>query len=142
MPFLAAEPQFEPTRPHSSASEGGDNNMMDSAIVLSYSRAAPGRERSAFEAFTESMAFFGTASLDGKCGEPINVMGTMGHSFMIIPGEYQTLSDLVHTEEFRELYTKAVFAVPDLGYELGAYGQGVQDYVARWSRVGTELAFL
>ncbi len=116
--------------------------MMDSAIVFSYTRAAPGRESRALEAFTESMAFFASAAHDGKCGETISIMGTMGDSFMIIPGEYHTLSDLVRSEEFRELYTKAVFAVPDLGYEIGAFGQGVQDYMARWARVGTELAFL
>ena len=116
--------------------------MIDSAIVFTYTRATPGREIQAFEAFTESQAFFGTAAHDGKCGEPINVMGTTGHSFLIVPGEYDVLSDLIRTEEFRELYTKTVFAAPDIGYELAAYGQGVQDYMARWARVGNELALL
>ncbi len=116
--------------------------MMDSAIVFTYSRAAHGREQQAFEAFTESMAFFGTASHDGKCGEPINVMGTTGHSLFIVPGEYAALTELVRTEEFRELYMKALFAVPDIGYEIGAFGHGVQDYMARWARVGSELALL
>lgn len=116
--------------------------MMDSAIVFSYTRAAPGREDKALAAFTASMAFFGTASHDGKCGEPINVMGTTGHSLLIVPGEYDALSELIRSEEFRELYTKTVFAVPDIGYELGAYGQGVQDYMARWARVGTEMQLL
>jgi nicotinic acid phosphoribosyltransferase len=116
--------------------------MIDSAIVFTFSRAALGREAEALEAFTESMAFFGTASHDGKCEEPINVMGTTGHSLMIVPGEYDALSELVRSEGFRELYTKAIFAVPDIGYELGAFGQGVQEYMARWARVGTEMALL
>ena len=116
--------------------------MMDSAIVLSYTRAAPGRELQAFETFTEGMAFFGAASHDGTCGEPISIMGMRGDNFMIIPGEYDKLARLVRTDEFRELFTKAVFAVPDIGYELAAFGQGVQDVMARWSRVGTELAYL
>jgi hypothetical protein len=116
--------------------------MIDSAIVFTYTRATPGRESQAFEAFTESMAFFGTAAHEKKCEEPINVMGTTGQSFMIIPGEYDLLSELVRTEEFRELYTKTVFAVPDIGYELSAYGQGVQDYMARWVRVGKELTLI
>jgi len=116
--------------------------MMDSAIVFTFRRAAQGRESEALEAFTESMAFFGTAAHDGKCGELINFLGTTGHSFMIIPGEYDALSTLVRSDEFRELYTKAVFAVPDIGYELGAFGPGVQDYMARWARVGTELAHI
>ena len=116
--------------------------MMDSAIVFKYTRAAPGREDKALEAFTESMAFFGTAAHDGECGEPITLMGTSGLGFMIIPGEYEALSKLLRTDEFRELFTKAVFAVPDIGYELAAFGQGVQDLMARWSRVGSELAYL
>ena len=115
---------------------------MDSAIVFSYTRAATGREEKAFQAFTEGMAFFGSAAHDGKCGEPINVMAPSGHSFVIVPGEYAALSELVRSEEFRELYTKTVFAVPDIGYEIAAFGQGVQDYMARWARVGTELALL
>lgn len=116
--------------------------MMDSAIVMTYTRAAPGRELQALEAFTEGMAFFGTASHDGVCGEPISVMGMTGHNFMLIPGEYEKLAHMVRTDEFRELFMKAVFAVPDIGYEIAAFGQGVQDSMARWSRVGAELAYL
>jgi hypothetical protein len=116
--------------------------MIDSAIVFTYSRAALGRETEALEAFTESMAFFGAASHEGKCEELINVVGTTGHSLMIVPGDYEALSELLRTEAFRELYTKTLFAVPDIGYELGAYGQGVQELMARWARVGTEMALL
>jgi hypothetical protein len=61
---------------------------------------------------------------------------------MIVPGEYDMLSELLRTEAFRELYTKTLFAVPDIGYELGAFGQGVQELMARWARVGTEMALL
>lgn len=115
---------------------------MDSAIVLGFTRAVPGREEKALEAFTEGMTFFGTAAHDGKCGEPINFMGFDGHSMIIVPGEYEDLTKLVRSEEFLELYTKAVFAVPDIGYQLGAFGQGVQDYMARWARIGSELALI
>lgn len=116
--------------------------MLDSAIVFSYSRAAPGREEMALQSFTEGMTFFGSAAHEGKCEEPLTVMGTSGKSYMIIPGEYAALSELTRTEEFRELFTKSVFAVPDLGFEIAAYGQGVQDYMARWARIGTEMALL
>jgi hypothetical protein len=116
--------------------------MMDSAIVFTYTRAATGREEKALDIFAEGMAFFGTAAHEGKCGEPISFMGNSGHSLIVIPGEYDALSGLVRTEEFRELYTKCVFAVPDIGYELGAFGQGVQDYMALWARVGRDLALL
>lgn len=113
---------------------------MDSAIVFTYTRAFPGREEKALDAFTEAMAFFAAASHDGACGEPISIMATSGQGFMIVPGEYDALSKLLRTDDFRELFTRSVFAVPDLGYELAAYGQGVQDLMARWTRVGKELA--
>jgi hypothetical protein len=115
---------------------------MDSAIVFTYTRAAPGREEKSLQAFTEGMAFFGTAAHDGKCGEPITFMGTDGHSLIIVPGEWKALTELVRSDEFLELYTKSVFAVPDIGYRLGAFGEGVQEYMARWARVGNELALL
>lgn len=116
--------------------------MIDSAILFTYTRPAPGREAQALDLFTEAMAFFGTAAHEGKCEEPQTFMGTSGHSFIIVPGEFMALSDLTMSEEFRELYTKVVFAAPDVAYELGPYGQGVQDYMARWARIGNELALL
>lgn len=116
--------------------------MIDSAILFSYTRAAPGREAKALDAFTESLAFFGTAAHEGKCEPPLTFFGMAGHGFMFVPGDYDALWKLVNTEEFRELYTRTVFAVPDIAYEIGAFGQGVQDLMARWARVGKELAFL
>lgn len=116
--------------------------MMDSAIVFTYTRAAPGREDKAFDLFTEAMAFFGTAAHEGKCGEPINFMGTTGTSLMIIPGEHHALSELTHTDEFLDLYTKTIYAVPDIAYQLGSFGEGVQNQMARWARIGGELALI
>ena len=116
--------------------------MIDSAIVFKYTRAAPGREAKALDLFTEAMAFFGTSAHEGKCEDPLTFMGTSGHSLIIVPGEFGALMDLTMSEEFRELYTKVVFAVPDVSYEFGAYGQGVQDYMARWARIGNELALI
>lgn len=115
---------------------------MDSAIVFTFTRAAPGREPQALEAFTESQAFFGTKAHEGKCGEPINFVGPSGTGYVIVPGEYDKLWQLVREDDFLELYTKTVFAVPDIGYEIGAFGEGVQDLMARWSKVATELAFI
>ncbi len=116
--------------------------MVDSAIVFTYTRAIPGRENKAFEAFTEAMTFFGTKAHEGVCEEPINFMGTTGESIFIVPGEYKQLADLMFSDEFQDMYTRTVFAVPDIGYQLGAFGQGVQDSMARWARVGGELALL
>jgi hypothetical protein len=115
---------------------------VDSAIVFTFTRPAPGREAKALEAFTEAQAFFGTKAHDGFCGEPFNFLGTSGAGLMIVPGEYDKLWGLIGTDEFLDLYMKTVFAVPDISFELGAYGSGVQDWMARWTRVGGELALI
>lgn len=115
---------------------------MDSAIVFTFTRAAPGRESHAFESFTEAQAFFGTKAHEGLCGEPINFLGTSGTGLMIVPGLYDELWKLIRTDEFLDLYTKTVFAVPDVSFEIGAYGKGVQDWMARWAKVGGELALI
>jgi hypothetical protein len=115
---------------------------MDSAIVFTFTRPAPGREAQVLDVFTETQAFFGTKAHEGWCGEPINFSGPSGIGLLMVPGEYEKLFQLVRDDDFLHLYTKAVFAVPDIRYEIGAYGEGVQDVMARWSRVGTELALI
>ncbi len=115
---------------------------MDSAIVFTYSRAAAGRESMALQSFADALAFFGKFAADGKCGEPLTLMGPSGHAYMIVPGSFEDLTHLVRLDEFHELFIKAVFAVPDLGYEIASYGEGVQAYMARWARVGGELALM
>ena len=115
---------------------------MDSAIVFTYSRPAPGRESKAFDAFTEAQTFFGDHARLGKCGEPINFLGSSGINLLIVPGDFKDLADLVRADDFVELYTKTVFAVPDIRYEIGAFGEGVQEWMARWARIGGELALL
>ncbi len=115
---------------------------MDSAILFTWTRPAVGREAQAFEAFTGAQTFFGTKAHEGLCGEPFNFIGTSSLGMMLVPGEYEQLMSLVRLEEFREMYMKTVFAVPDISYEIGAFGEGVQDAMARWARVGTELALI
>lgn len=115
---------------------------MDSAILFSWTRPAVGREAQAFEAFTASQTFFATKAHEGLCGEPMNFIGTSGLGMMMVPGDYEHLMSLTRLEEFREMYMKTVFAVPDISYEIGAFGEGVQDAMARWARVGGELALI
>jgi hypothetical protein len=115
---------------------------VDAAIVISYGRAFPDREAKALEVFTEALTFFGTRSHAGECGEPVIFIGPSGKNLILVPGSFEKLAALVWTDEFRDLYTKAVFTTPDLTYEIGDYGAGVQSSMARWARIGSELAYL
>ena len=115
---------------------------MDSAIVFTFTRAVPGREAKALDVFTETQAFFATKAHEEKCGDPINFIGPSGTGLLIVPGEYEELFHLVREDDFLHLYTKALFAVPDIRYEIGAFAEGVQESMARWSKVGAELALI
>ncbi|HZD04264.1 MAG TPA: hypothetical protein VE173_05080 [Longimicrobiales bacterium] len=112
---------------------------MDTAIVFTYGRSFPGREGQALEAFTQALAFFGTHSHEGDCGEALTFMGPSGVNLMIVPGTYEKLYNLVHLDEFLDLYTKALIAVPDPRYEIGNFGEGVQTAMARWARITGDL---
>lgn len=115
---------------------------MDAAIFFSYTRATPGREAEALQAFTESTAFFGRLAQEGKTGIPMHFMGSSGQNHLIIPGTRTNLFDVTESDEFRDIYLKAIFAVPDIHYEFGYFGDGVADEMTRWAKVGGELAFM
>jgi len=115
---------------------------VDAAIVFSYTRATPGREAEALQAFTEATAFFGGLALEGKTGTPMHFMGSSGQNHLIIPGSRTHLFEVTETDAFRDLYLRAIFAVPDIHYEFGYFGDGVADEMARWAKIGGELALM
>ncbi len=115
---------------------------MDHAILFTYGQAAPGRESMALQAFQDGLAFFGKYAAEGKCGEAIDFMGPSGLNLILVPGKYEDLTFLTHLDEFQELYMKAIFSTPSLVYQIGTFGEGVQANMARWARVGGELALM
>ncbi len=115
---------------------------MDAALVFTYGRPAPGREPIAMEAFTDSFTFWGKLAADDKCDEPLAYLAPGGGGLMIIHGERKSLFDIVDTAEFRDIYFKAGFCVPDLDYELFVAGDKVMEFMADWARSGSELGFM
>ena len=115
---------------------------MDAAIVFSYTRAAPGREPEALQAFTEATSFFERLAQEGKTGAPMHFMGTSGQNHLIVPGARNRLFEVTELDEFRDIYLRAMFAVPDIHYEFGYFGEGVTTEMARWAKVGGELALM
>jgi hypothetical protein len=115
---------------------------VDHAILFTYGHAAPGRETMALQVFQDGLAFFGKYAAEGKCGEPIDFMGPSGLNLILVPGMYEDLTFLTHLEEFHEIIMRAAFAVPSLVYQIGTFGEGVQANMARWARVGGELALM
>ncbi len=115
---------------------------MKAAIVLTYGRPAPGRESKALEAFTDALTFFGKLATEDKCSEPMIYTGPSGRGMMIVHGDRRALLEIIDLEEFERHYLKAGFAVPDVAYELVAFGDRVQEVMQRWSSIGLEHGYM
>ena len=115
---------------------------MDSAIVFTYTRPYPGREAAAFEAFQDAFTLFGKFAAEDKCLEPEVFTGPFAKGLMVIKGEREKLLRIIETEEFQHMYLKAGWSVPDIGFELFYFGDGVMELMAAWNAVGAELGYV
>lgn len=113
---------------------------MKSAIVFDYTRPHAGREKLAYEAFLDALDFFGKLAADDKVDEPLAFFGSSGRGMMIITGAEETLYEIVHEEAFIRLVFRAGLAVPDLRYEILAFGDTVRQRMDLWYEVSKELA--
>ena len=115
---------------------------MKAALVFTYGRPAVGREAMAMDVFADSLVFWGKLAADGTCDEPMVYLRPDGGGMMIIHGERPALRNILDTEDFRRIYFRAGFAVPDLRYELLTAGDTVGEYMAFWAGLGSELGVM
>ena len=115
---------------------------MDSAIVFTYTRPHPGREAAAFEVFEDALTFFGKLAADGKCLEPEVFVGPHAKGVLVVKGERDALRAIIDTEDFTRFYLRAGYAVPDIGYEMYEFGEGVTTLMGLWATVGKELTYM
>lgn len=115
---------------------------MKAAAVFTYTRPWAGREAKAMEAFTDSLTFWGKKAADDVCDEPLAYLGPSGQGMMMIHGDREKLFEILNSDEFRMLYSKVTFAVPDVSYELFAFGEAVQEMMGTWAAVGSELGYM
>jgi hypothetical protein len=113
-----------------------------SAICIEYTRPHVGREALALESFADGLTFFEKLAADDKVDEPMVFMGASGRGMMIVPGEREAILDIVHQEDFLRLIFRSGLAVPDLRYEILAFGDTVHHQMELWAEVNKELAFV
>ncbi len=115
---------------------------MKAAVVFTWTRPWAGRESVALAAFGDALAFWGKLAAGGRCDEAQVYLGSSSTGMMIVHGERDELGDILDTDEFRTMYAKATFAVPDIKYELAAAGESVQEMMTTWASVGSELGYM
>lgn len=115
---------------------------MKAALVFTYTRPWAGRETMAMEAFSDALTFFGKLAADDKTSEPMLYMSTTAKSMMIVHGDREFLNELIHSDDFRSMYVKASFAVPDIGYEIWGFGDHVEEMMTLWGTKGAEFGLM
>lgn len=115
---------------------------MHAALVFRYSRPWAGREKLAFEAFGDALAFFEKRATDGLCQAPTAYMAATGGGMIMVHGDRDRLTEILAAEDFARMYLRAGFAVPDLTYELMTAGEAAVGQMGLWAGVGAELGLI
>jgi hypothetical protein len=113
----------------------------NAALVYTYTRAVPGREAHAFEAFTDALSFWEKQAIDGQCLTPETFMGRQTN-MIVVRGLRRKLEDIIDSTNHRKLYARSLFVVEDLRMELFATGDEVQRQMQIWASAGAELGYL
>jgi hypothetical protein len=112
------------------------------ALIFRYGRPWAGREKLAFEAFQDAMAFFEKRAVDGLCQSPIAYMAATGGGMMMVHGDQERLAEILRMEDFTHMYLRAGYAVPDLTYDMTLAGESAVQQMGLWAGVGSELGLI
>jgi hypothetical protein len=117
----------------------------DAALVVSWTRAVPGREAKALEAFREALEWWGKQAAEGRCGTP-RAFGAADASggMVIVEGRSNVLYELMESEEYRKLNSKGVMVADDFRAKLyyGGTEAELQQTMAILAQAGNELGYL
>jgi hypothetical protein len=122
--------------------EEGNLMARDAAVVVSWTRAVPGREAKSFEAFREALEWWGKQAAEGRCGLP-RAFGAADASggMLIIEGRSDGLYELMESEAYRKLASKGVMVADDFRVKLyyGGSDAELQQSLAILTQAMTEL---
>lgn len=104
--------------------------MADFGVFIGFGYPARGREEAAARVFGELVQFLTTQSQQGNVEsiEPCFLQphgGDLG-GFVLVRGERATLDQMVATDEFQRLATRAQMIVDDFGVVNATLGAGIE----------------
>jgi hypothetical protein len=117
----------------------------DAALVVSWTRAVPGREAKSREAFREALEWWGKQAAEGRCGMPRAFgAGDASGGMVIVEGRSDVLYELMESDEYRKLNSKGVMVADDFRAKLyyGGTEAELQQTMAIVAEAGKELGYL
>lgn len=117
---------------------------MDAGYIVKYGRLVPGREEKAFELFAETLTFWRDKLERGKIAYFEPFLYASGDSetdlgFFLIKGPQERIREILETEEYRILLTKANYVVEHLTKEWLIVAEEVMAQVERSQKVAMEF---
>ncbi len=118
--------------------------MINSAIVIQWGTAIPGRENLGLETFMSAVRHYGGLKERGEIEQFQTIMFEQGDisrlsGLMILSGTQRQLQTVLESEKHRELLTKATHIVSDLRVQYGPTGQAVEQRVVEVQKWRKEL---
>jgi hypothetical protein len=117
----------------------------DAALVVSWTRAVPGREAKALEALREALEWWGKQAAEGRCGRPRAFgAGDASGGMVMVEGRSDVLYELMESEQYRKRNSKAVMVADDFRAKLyyGGTDAELQENMTIITQAGTELGYL
>ncbi len=113
--------------------------MADRVLFIGWNRPVAGREQQAMQLFQKAVEFYGTLQAGGRIEsfEPVLLAAHGGdlNGFFLIKGEAEKLGEVQRDETFLDLTIEAGYCLEGVGVIHGFIGEGVTDFLSRWSKL-------
>jgi hypothetical protein len=117
----------------------------DAALVVTWTQPIPGREAKSLEVFGEALGWWGKHASEGRCGKPRTFFAGDGSGgILIVEGRSDALHELVESDEYQKLNSKAAMIVNDFRATLhyGGTDAEIQRGTTIFAQAGKELGYM
>ena len=115
---------------------------MDTAFIVTFTRAIPGREKFALEYAVEVAEFWGKLAADGKVTVPELFFFPRGKALWMVKGDAPVVRELAESEPSRRLLTKGMLLLEDFEYAFALAGSATDAQLALYGQIIGELALV
>ena len=113
---------------------------MQSAIVVSWKQAFPGRETRAIEYGLKVRKYWEELATKGISSKPEFFFSNNGHNLWIVKGDSDALLDVWMGKESLDLLTEGQLLLEGFGWHFMLTGQAGDDFMARYAAMGADIS--
>lgn len=115
---------------------------MNTALIISWKAAIPGREQKALEFAADADEYWGKQASQGRCTSPEWFFLPTGGGIWMVKGDRKVLEDLVAADDSRRLLARGALLLEDWQYLLAEAGSGAEQFMKDYGTVGEQLGIM